>query len=745
MKNIEHNNLNRKGKGNGKSKIKKQTNQTNQKLLIATLIFLVGLWMNIYFSTNLHFILSKQMETLSLVSLSESILSMMSTRAHLQLFLYIQGFITLFAIFYYVANNKPYQSELVEITPTISTPVVAGQKQFGSACWLTEEEKDEVFKSFTLDINQREFREIIRKTNEESEKTEKQNERMTLDEEIKEKRQSQWSKLEKEREVQNDIKNDKQFASYKEGPEEEHQLPKIDSGGIVIGYEKRGKTEKIYFVDEDTHTLCIGATRSGKTRTVVLESIGALALAGESMILSDPKAELYTYTYPFLKNMGYEVICIDFKNPLKSDRYNFLQPVIDAVDAGDIPRAAEATWDLTSALVPENSHNEKIWTNGEASIIAAAIMAVVYDNKDINARRYQNMSNVYFFISEMCKSIDGSMPLIRYMKSISSNHPARALLAISEVAPSKTRGSFYTSALTTLRLFTNPLIHSMTKTSDFDLREIGSKKQAIFIILPDEKTTYYSLASLFVNQTYMKLVKNADERGGRLERRVNFILEEFGNFVKIPDFANKLTVGGGRGIRFSLFMQSLMQLDEKYGRETAGTIKANCETWIYLQTDDLNTLEEISKKLGNYTVSTYSLSSSHARYTNPSSSHSINLTHRALLTVDEVRRVARPHSLITSRSNPAIMYSPDLSKWYFNKLFGLGTKEHNRRVRQHRENQRITRESKNEIDTWNIWEYFVEEERGEKEKQRRKRYEAKIQEATNAQTGTVYSASFERR
>ena len=60
------------------------------------------------------------------------------------------------------------------------------------------------------------------------------------------------------------------------------------------------------------------------------------------------------------------------------------------------------------------------------------------------------------------------------------------------------------------------------------MEEIGDSKQAIFIILPDEKSTYYSLASLFVNQVYMQLVKNADKRGGRLERRVNFMLEEFG-------------------------------------------------------------------------------------------------------------------------------------------------------------------------------------------------------------------------
>lgn len=407
--------------------------------------------------------------------------------------------------------------------------------------------------------------------------------------------------------------------------------------------------------------------------------------------------------------MGYEVVCVDFKNPLKSDRYNFLQPVIDAVNKNDIPKAVEATWDLTASLVPENSHGEKLWTNGEASIIASAVMAVVYDNRNGNDRRFQNMSNVYFFISEMCKTVDGTIPLLKYMKNIPTSHPARALISISEVAPSKTRGSFYTSALTTLRLFTNPLIHSMTEKSDFELNEIGENKQAIFIILPDEKSTYYSLASLFVNQSYMQLVKNADERGGRLKKRMNYMLEEFGNFVKIPDFSNKLTVGGGRGIRFNLFIQSFMQLDEKYGKESAGTIKSNCETWIYLQADDLNTLEEISKKLGNYTVSTYSLSSSHARYSTPSSSHSINLTHRALLTADEVRLLSRPYSLITSRNNPAIMYSPDLSEWFFNRLLGLGNKEHNRKVREHREEIRESRESKNEIDTWNIWEYFIEE------------------------------------
>lgn len=649
-----------------------------KKLLISLLIFIIGTGMSILFSTNLHWLLSGQMDTLSLIALNDCIKSLSASKQHWLLFLCLQGFVILFAVFYFIANYKPYQSELMQITPEIFTPVPAGQKQFGSARWLTEKEKDSAFDSYILNPRNHKIKWLIKHGYDE----------------IKKEGKAAISTSQK---------------SVETLPECKAVL--IPQGGVVIGCRKRNGKEKIYFIGDDTHTLCIGATRSGKTRTVVLQSVGTLALAGESMILSDPKGEIYQYTYPFLERMGYEVIAIDFKNPLKSHRYNFLQPVIDAVDQGDTAKAIDATWDLTSQLVGE-SKGERIWTDGEASIIASAIMAVVFDNKDEKNRKYRNMTNVYYFISNMCKVVNNTMPIIEYMKKLNDSHPAKALLAISEVAPGKTRGSFYTAALTTLRLFTNPLINSMTNTSDYNPMETGSKKRAIFIILPDEKSTYYSLASLFVSQHYEQLIKSADLRGGRLKRRVNFICDEFGNFVKISDFANKLTVGGGRGIRFNLFLQSFAQLDEKYGKDTAKTIKGNCENWIYLQADDLETLDEISKKLGKYTVSTYSLTASHGKYSTPSSSHSINLTHRALLAVDEVRLISRPYSLITSRNNPVIMYAPDLSQWNFNKIFGLADKEHNRKVREIREIRRHQRASKlHEMDLWGVWLYYASKEK----------------------------------
>ena len=443
--------------------------------------------------------------------------------------------------------------------------------------------------------------------------------------------------------------------------------PPLTKGGVVVGMKKEGDKEKIYFVGDDCHLLCVGATRSGKSRCLVLESICLLGLAGESIFCSDPKAELFHYTSEFLKKLGYEVLVLDFKNPAKSMRYNLLQPVIDAINEGDTDRAEMLAWDLTNNLVGK-PEGEKIWTNGECSIIAAAILCVVCDNQ--KRPEFQNMTNVYWFISEMCRTIGNKMPLLEYLKKQSPTHPARALLSISDVAPSRTRGSFYTSALTTLRLFTSKSIYSITHASDFTLTDLGTKKQALFVILPDEKTTFYPIASLIVSQQYELLAEAADKR-------------------------------------YALYVQGFDQLKEKYSDNIANTIKGNCQIWAYLQSDDPETLREMSDKLGSYTTSSYQLSASNGRFTTPSSSQSVSLTERKLLNTDEVRRVKRPYQIITSRDHPAMMYAPDLSKWLFNQMLGMGDMEHNRKLREERENKRpVITDTKQEIALWNIWVYY---------------------------------------
>ena len=486
--------------------------------------------------------------------------------------------------------------------------------------------------------------------------------------------------------------------------------------GIVFGYERLSdKKEKIYCINNNTHTIGIGATRSGKSRCLVLQSIGLLGLAGESMVITDPKGELYDYTSSYLEELGYELRTLDFKDTRKSDRYNFLQPVIDALEKGDIQDAIDKVWDITESLMPDNDKGEPIWKNGEASIIASSIFIVCFEN--INKYKYQNLANVYRFIIEMAvyRNDDGGSPYIlfeklrEYLSSINCNHPAIDLLAMSEIAHAKTRSSFYTSALTTLKLFTNLNINSITSDTTINLKDIGRKKVALFIILPDEKETYYSIASLFVHQLYVSLVAQADKLGGKLRQRVNFLLEEFGNFTKIPNMASKLTVAGSRNIRFNLFIQSFKQLEEKYGKEVASIIRYNCENWIYLQTDDMETLEELAKRLGKYTTSSYSISSNQNNggsiSTSTSSGSSVNLIARDLLSPDEIKKIKRPYLLYLSRLEPAVMYCPDISLWNFNTIFSMGDEKHNTRLRFLKNMQRENKN--NDIPKVYYWDEII--------------------------------------
>jgi type IV secretion system protein VirD4 len=736
-------------------------------------VFLLLSAFSIFASTAIHRFLIRADRVPQYYPIKYCINSILTVEKHRLLFLCFLGFALLLSAALLISYSRNYISKLQRITPKIYTPVAAGQNQYGSARWMKEKDKSKAFATTVINPQNQVFetlieagkaeKAIIKKhvVDEEDLKgkkvfkwifqilksilknifkiifTKKIRNRIHQfrDKLIKLYFPGTWRKLEQQRiegeldliddyitdveyeviedtEKKNQLKDTGSLAvmrHYKELPEVIALLP-AQKGGIVIGMKKKwGGKELIYYISDDTHVLCIGATRSGKSRTLVIQSICNLALAGESIVASDPKGELFQYTCAFLRWLGYNVVVLDFKNPLKSDRYNLLQPIIDAIDDDNIPEATECVWDLVSILVGE-AKGEKIWNNGEASTIACAIMSVVYDNREGENRKYQTLTNVYYFIAEMCKPVGKKMPIVEYVKELPDNHPAKPLVAISEIAPERTRGSFYTAALTTLKLFTSSYINAMTKSSDYNPKDLGRKKTALFFVLPDERTTYYSIASVLVLQHYILLVNESDGRGGRLKKRVNFLLDEFGNFATIPNFDTLLTVGGGRGMRFNLFLQDFAQLDKKYDEKVAKTIKGNCQVWDYLQSDNQDTLKELSEKLGKYTVSTYSLSSQSGKNQSSPSSASVNLIGRELLMTDEIKRITRPYSLVTSREEPVIMYSPDLSKWHFNKMLGLGSENHNIKARDYRSKirpERITKRQAETIELWSeCWKYW---------------------------------------
>lgn len=623
---------------------------------------------------------------------------------------------------------QDYKSKVYKVTDDIEIPMPVGEKQTqqGSAWWLPKKSFSKVFNINTIDPESSTIKKLLKNADEETKMIKsieipykEVNDSKFVDEEkLKAELKEAYGKLKK---VELTPEEQKPFkkGGITLGRNERNVFEKTDS----FPFFKKRKVEDIYFVGDNVHTLTVGATRSGKTRCLVIESIMNCALAGESMVISDPKGELFEYTSGGLKQLGYNVVTLDFKNPMRSSCYNFLQPVIDEIKKGNVAQAQNKASDICESLVGE-AKGEKIWNDGEKSTIKTGIMAVCMEAPD----EMKNIANVYYFLSNMCKEQpdDQSMLMDYYLNKIKNgdethqpnpNHPAIASFAPASIAPSKTRSSFFTSALNTLVLFSDQYIASMTSKTEIRAEDLANKKTVLYMILPDEKLTFYSLCSLFVNQIYQQLVNIADEGGGALRNRVNFILDEFGNFSAIPNFGGFLTVGGGRKIRFNLFLQSFSQLNSKYDENTAQNILDNCHIWNYLKTSNDTTAEKISKKLGTYTCTTFSESNSGNKGgTSLNESKSMNLASRSLLTPAEVLKINRPYLLVMySGQNPAMTIAPDLHVWLFNRLLSLGDPDFCTKVRIIREASREER-TDTEIPIWNIDEQLLKEKADEKKR-----------------------------
>lgn len=496
---------------------------------------------------------------------------------------------------------------------------------------------------------------------------------------------------------------EKYFKVWKEGDP-------LSSGGMIMGTKIENDKTYYYYDDDDINTLLIGTTRSGKSRREYLPSIYLLANSGESMFVNDPKGELYIYTNEYLKKMGYKVLNLDFRQPEKGMRYNYLHYILIDIKNNDLDSAVEKIWDLVGIFVGE-AKGEKLWNNGEASVMASAIAYICLESPD---DKYKNLTNVYYFIANYCKMNDeGEMKITKIYEKLPVDHPARAIFAVAELAAPRTRSSFFTSALSTLRLFTDNKIAYMTSDTEIDLNILGKEKVAFFCTIPDEKSTRDVLSTILIDQLYMNLVEVANENGGRLKNRVNMLIDEFGNLPKINGFNKKLTVCLGRGIRFILAVQGIAQLYDVYGKDIAEIITSNCHTWIYLLTTDNTTATVISKKTGTYTVQSKSVSSSSSSTGlkgSESISSSANLVKRNLLEPDEILRLDMPYSLVLkAKGYPSIFNLEDLSKLKPNKLYGMGNKEENIKLTIERENAREIRK----IEKTPVWQPIITDDESE--------------------------------
>lgn len=408
---------------------------------------------------------------------------------------------------------------------------------------------------------------------------------------------------------------------------------KLTSGGIPVTY----MNGKYYYSDKFDHTLIIGSTGSGKTISCILPLIFNLASAGESMVINDTKGELYSYTASYLKKKDYEIKIINLRDALASDGWNPLHLPYKYYKNDNKDQAGDMIENFSKSLCNNLSSKDMYWEKSANSVLNALCYALI---EDAPSESQVNLYSIYNLLVEHGnKIIDRYNSLDLYFQQKPFGSLSKMSYATGSFAKGETRATLFSVLATVIKIFSDTGIANLTSRTDFELEDIGKRKTAVFLIIPDEKESRHELASLFIDQCYQALVNIAQTMpNGKMPIRVNFILDEFANMPAINSISNKITVSRSRNIRFYFVLQDFNQLKEKY-KDSAGTIKSNCTNWIYLLTSDNETAKEISSRLGKYTISSSRVSTStRLEKTDCNISNDKSLMGREMLMPDELMR-----------------------------------------------------------------------------------------------------------
>ena len=367
------------------------------------------------------------------------------------------------------------------------------------------------------------------------------------------------------------------------------------AGGTPLVYDK----EAAYVDNGESHTLVIGATGSGKTAGIINPTVKMLMKARESMIISDPKGEIYEDNSGIMRELGYQIIILNFRDPQKGNCWNPYHLPYKYQKEGNFDKANELLNDLSLNIVVDGQGQDPFWQNSAASYLTGLSLALFEDAPEEEI----NINSVNLMMTTGEDKYGASNYLKEYFHAKDPASPA-CINALGTVdAPNETKGgvvSVLKDKVKTLAVTKN--LSEMLSKSDFEMDSIGEKPTAVFMIIQDEKTTYHSLATIFVKQCYESLINVAQQHGGKLPVRTNFLLDEFANMPKFKDITTMVTAARSRQIRFTFIIQNFAQLKQNYGDHDAETIRGNCGNLIYLLTGELSALEEISKLCGDKLV-----------------------------------------------------------------------------------------------------------------------------------------------
>ena len=411
--------------------------------------------------------------------------------------------------------------------------------------------------------------------------------------------------------------------------------------GIILG-ELNGKVlclpEKTRF---NGNLAVYGASGSKKTRSFCMNMILQCASRDPmtSLIICDPKSELYEKSSAYLEDKGYVVRKFDLVTPSSSDSWNCLAEI----------NGQELMAQLFCDVIIKNTGSERgdhFWDNAEMNLLKALVLYVDQNLKPED----RNIGQVYNLLSMKTEA-----ELNTIFKRLPKTHSAKAPYAIFQQSSENVRGGVIIGLGSRLQVFQNREIREITSHNEIDLELPGKRPCAYFCITSDQDSTFDFLSSLFLSFVFIKLVRYADQHcpGGALPVPVHVLGEELCACGVIPDLSRKISVIRSRNISMSCVFQNLAGLQNRYPNNQWQEILGNCDITLFLGCTDALTAEFISARTGevssNVTSKAKQLNTWRVSNYTPQYRETSGVGKRRLFTMDEVLRLDLDRALVIIR------------------------------------------------------------------------------------------------
>ena len=415
--------------------------------------------------------------------------------------------------------------------------------------------------------------------------------------------------------------------------------------GIVLGMLDK----KAVCVPEKTrlnsNLAVYGASGSMKTRSFCMNRILQGVSRGESLVICDPKSELYEKSSEYLRDKGYAVRVFNLVNPENSDSWNCLSEV----EGQEL--MAQLFVDVIIKNTTGGGKGDHFWDSAEMNLLKALVLYVDKGYPPEN----RNMGQVYQLIT-----LNSETALNSLFEVLPINHPAKAPYSLFRQASDSVRSGVIIGLGSRLQVFQSELIKKITARDEIDLELLGQEPCAYFLVTSDQDSTFDFLASLFLSFVFIKLVRYADKNceGGRLPVPVHVLGEELTACGTIPDLSRRLSVIRSRNISMSCVFQNLAGLQNRYPLNLWQEILGNCDVQLFLGCTDPLTAEFVSSRTGLASVAVSSKSKQLgtwriSNYT-PEYRETSGVGKRPVLTPDEVLRLPIDEALVIIRGKKTL-------------------------------------------------------------------------------------------